>query len=368
MTISTESLSPLQAVPFPNSSPSTTLTSSLSSLESILSPTVPLYLLLRKSPSSSSQLVAATYIPSRAPVRQKTLFASTRATLVRELGSEKFADTIFLTEKEEVLDPKTWADTESTGKDAPGSTAASGHDTALLSVEERELQAVKRAEEEERHGTRGRDLMNEGGSGGAFGGGSRDGTPSAAAGGRSGVSMKVSEDARQGLAAVKSAQGAGSSNSNDSGVLVQFSIDIANETITQLNSQQTGVAAADVHRRIPADRPSYSIYVPGGSGVQGVLFIYVCPGTSKVKERMLYASSGRFFVHYAKTEFDINVLKRLEAGEPEDLDGTRIPDEVAALGPAAAGGDGNGVDSAPGSGTATPRSGGFARPKRPGKR
>lgn len=278
---------------------------------------------------------------------------------MRELGSEKFADTVFLTEKEEVLDPKTWADAGYTSG-GPSGGGASGHDTALLSVEERELQAVKRAEEEARHGTQGRDLMNEGGSGGALAG-----TSSAAgAGGRSGVSMNISDDARQGLAAVKAAQDTGS----DAGVLVQFGIDIASETITQVGSPQSGVAAGDVYARIPGDRPSYSLFVPGG--VQGSLFIYVCPGTSKVKERMLYASSGRFFVHFAKTEFGVEVVKRLEASEPADLDGERIPEEIAALnsGAGGAGGGDSGVDSAPGSGTATPRGGGFARPKRPGKR
>lgn len=292
-------------------------------------------------------------------MRQKTLFASTRASLVRELGSEKFSETLFLTEKEEVLDPKTWADAEpSSGTDASGGGGGgSAGNTALLSVEERELQAVKRAEEEARHGTRGRDLMNEGGSGGAVslgGGGS----------GTHGVSMNVSDEARDGLAAVKAALDSGSGTA---GLLVQFGIDIPNETFTLVKAAQEGVAPQDVHAKIPADRPTYSVYAPGGdSGIKGVLFIYVCPGTSKVKERMLYANSGRFFVTYAKVEFGITVLKRLEASEPDDLDGTRIPEEVAALSPA--GGADGGADSAPGSGTATPRGGGFARPKRPGKR
>ncbi|KAK5048255.1 hypothetical protein LTR84_005925 [Exophiala bonariae] len=358
VTISNESLNALPAIPFPSTTSSATLVSSLSSLEQILSPTIPLYLLLRKTPTPTSPLLAATYIPSRAPVRQKTLFASTRASLVRELGSEKFSETLFLTEKEEVLDPKTWADADSSSDDATsGAGGGSGTNTALLSTEERELQAVKRAEEEARHGTRGRDLMNEGGSGGAVslgGGGS----------GTHGVSMKVSDEAREGLAAVKAALDNGTGGA---GVLVQFGIDIPNETFTLVNAPQQGVAPADVHRNIPADRPTYSVYAPGReSGINGVLFIYVCPGTSKVKERMVYASSGRFFVTYAKAEFGITVLKRLEASEPEDLDGARIPEEIAALSPPVAG-DG-GADSAPGSGTATPRGGGFARPKRPGKR
>lgn len=280
---------------------------------------------------------------------------------MRALGTESFADTIFLTEKEEVLDPKTWSDTDVTAGNDASTGAGGSSNTALLSTEERELQAVKRAEEEARHGTQGRDLMNEGGSGGAvmLGGGSSS----------HGVSMKVSEEARQGLAAVKAALESGAGN-DGGGLVAQFGIDIANETFTQTSSPRSGVSPADVHRHIPADRPSYTIYAPGSRdshGPPGVLFIYVCPGTSKVKERMVYASSGRFFVTYAQAEFGFKVLKRLEASEPDDLDGSRIPDEIAALNPAAAGVEG-GVDSAPGSGTATPRGGGFARPKRPGKR
>src|SRR5690606_32274572 len=40
--------------------------------------------------------------PDTANVRQKMLFASTRNTLVRELGSEKFAENMFATEKHEL--------------------------------------------------------------------------------------------------------------------------------------------------------------------------------------------------------------------------------------------------------------------------
>jgi twinfilin-like protein len=303
-----------------------------------------LYLLLRLSPTPTSSLLAATYIPSRSPVRQKTLFASTRATLVRELGSEKFKDTIFLTEKEEVLDPKTW--NEYTGEASSTHSTIGQEDRAdttrhtLLSTEERELQAVKRAEEEERHGTRGRDLMGAGGSGGVFLGGG-DGTK--------GVSIPITDDARTALrnAAVK-------------GSVVQLGIEIATETVTLLKAEEN-VDADAVMKGISIDRPSYTLY---GTG-KGVLFIYVCPGSSKVKERMVYASSRRSVQYIAKEE-GVDVLKTLEAGDPEDLDGGRIRDEVNALGAE------DGDESAPASGTATPTTaagrGGFARPKRPGKR
>lgn len=344
ITITQESLTPLDAVPF--SSSSATFSSSLSALDSLLTPTAPLYLLLRRAPSSPS-LVAVTYIPSRAPVRQKTLFASTRATLVRELGGEKFDETVFLTEREEVLDPAQWDERAGPPAPAGGGGAGGAGDVGLLSTEERELQAVKRAEEEERHGTRGRDLMGEGGSGGVIG--SRDGTGA----GRSGVVMKITDDAREALGAL--VNGA-------EGLTVQLGIEVASETTT-LIARHDGVSVAQVVGLIPTDRPSYTFYSVSG----GAVFIYVCPGVSRVKERMVYASSRRGLLHTAEGE-GVKVLKRLEAGDPDELDG-RLEEEVRGLSVGAGDGDdGDVATSAPGSGTATPRGGGFARPKRPGRR
>ncbi|EXJ95508.1 hypothetical protein A1O1_00630 [Capronia coronata CBS 617.96] len=358
VTITTESLTPLPSIRFPSSS--STFHSTLSSLDNLLDPTTPLYLLLRKEPAKPD-LVAVTYIPSRAPVRQKTLFASTRATLVRELGSEKFVETVFVTEREEILDPAQWQERAGSTADTSGQTGQTGADSSgsgggvdpgLLSVEERELQAVKRAEEEERHGTRGRDLMNQGGSGGAGAGGSHV---------RRGLTLKITAEARRALAQLQEAGGSSS--------LVQLGIDIATETVTLL-STKAGVAPDAVPGLIPAGQPSYSFYsVPrsheAGNPGPGAIFIYVCPGTSKVKERMVYASSRRGVLQIADEE-GVKVLKTLEAGEPDDLVG-RLDDEVKALAGPSEDAEADGKDAAPAS-TAGPARTGFARPKRPGKR
>jgi len=90
--------------------------------------------------------VAATYVPDAAPVRQKMLFASTRLTLVRELGSEHFRETIFAT--------------------TPGELTASGfakHDAhskidAPLTEEEQSLGEVKKAEMEAGQGSAMREI------------------------------------------------------------------------------------------------------------------------------------------------------------------------------------------------------------------
>jgi twinfilin-like protein len=180
-------LTPLPSIPF--SSPNS-FYSSLSQLSSVLQPKTPLYLIFRRPDSegsSTSSLAALTYIPSNAGVRAKTLFASTRATFVRELGSEKFTETIFATDEDEVIGEEAWRerDAEKNGKIGNGKFRRED----LMDEKERELEAVRRAEEEARHGTTGRDVGI---------GGTLAASGAATAGGMN-VKMPVHEDARAAL-------------------------------------------------------------------------------------------------------------------------------------------------------------------------
>lgn len=105
-----------------------------------LTDTDPLYILLKRH-DAVPKLIAVSYVPDTAKVRQKMLFASTRLTLVRELGREHFRETIFATAKEE-LTPEGFARHDKhEQQEAP------------LTEGERSLQGVKEAEAEE--GSRG---------------------------------------------------------------------------------------------------------------------------------------------------------------------------------------------------------------------
>ncbi len=86
------------------------------------------------------------YVPDAAPVRQKMLFASTRLTLVRELGTEHFRETVFATTADEL---------SARGFDRHDAHAALD---APLTEEERSLGAVKRAEQEAGAGTGTREI------------------------------------------------------------------------------------------------------------------------------------------------------------------------------------------------------------------
>lgn len=220
---------------------------------------------------------------------------------------EKFSDFVFATDDFEILDPKQW-------EVRRGTTKAENED--ILTHEERTLQAVKRAEETERHGTSGRDLMGSGGSG-------------------SKLAMKSTEEARGSLRSLQ-----------EEGSHVQLGIDVSSETLELIRegSEQLGSLVSG----IPGDKPSYTFY---RYGTEDIVFIYTCPLKSKVKERMIYASARLSVLKLAESE-GVTATKRLEQGDVGEITEERIVEEV--------GGGGGAPQKTAGSS--------FARPKRPGRR
>ena len=141
-TIEAESITPIHAIPA--SSPD--FFSDLSSLTHLLSDDEAAYIILRRYENARDGYVAVTFIPETAPVRQKMLFASTRLTFVRELGAERFRESLFATEMKE-LEKEGWEKHD-----------ASGALKAPLTEEEEALKGVKEAEAGARGGTEGRRL------------------------------------------------------------------------------------------------------------------------------------------------------------------------------------------------------------------
>ncbi|KAJ5650376.1 uncharacterized protein N7484_004099 [Penicillium longicatenatum] len=313
VTITGESLTPQTAIPFSgfSSSPEDFYTS-LPQLSTVLQPKTPIYLLLRRPTASSSTLVALTHIPYNAPVRPKMLFASTRSTLVRELGIEKFPLTVFTTEEEEILGKNAWLERS-------GELAGGVKREDMMSEKERGLEAVRKAEAEARSGTPHRDI----GIGGTFGPGSGSGMR---------VSMDVDDAAKT---AVRELQDGG---------LVQLTVDGPTESI-KLVDAQTGVDASSVASHISSTSPRYSFYHYPGSDV--VVFVYTCPTGSTIKERMLHASSRRTAITVAENE-GLKILKKIEASSPDEITAERLQEEV---------------DPPKDQGASR----GFARPRRPGR-
>lgn len=246
------------------------------------------------------------------------LFASTRLTLVRELGIERFRQTIFATEKSELT--------------AEGWRKHEAHEnlSAPLTSEESALSGVKEAEARESQGT-----------------GARRGHVT------SRVDVKTGEGVLEALGSLK--------EEGCKGTLVQLKYALPDETL-QLDSSTHGVDPTNVASSISTTEPRYSFYShPSASSASpAILFIYTCPSGSKIRERMVYSTGKSWTRTVAERDAGIEIAKSLEATEPDELTAEVLNAGVGA-----------GVASEESSRSATPSAGagsGFARPKRPGRR
>jgi len=239
-------------------------------------------------------------------VRQKTLVASTRLTLVRELGSEQFSETLFATTKEE-LSADGWKKHEAhVAEDAP------------LTQEEWDRKQLKEAEVQEVGGT--------GRRGAGYGGGSSSGLRMGAGPGVVAALQKLED-----------------------GALVLLRISAAE--IIEYADSATGVTPATLASHISDNEPTYAFYQHSYEGESGpesaVIFIYTCPTASPVKQRMIYASSKRSVETLAEKDAGLKLAKKMEATDPSDISAKAIEDEFQVK---------------------QEVKGGFARPKRPGRR
>jgi twinfilin-like protein len=245
----------------------------LSKLEPHIKPNEALYILLRgPNANEAAPLVAVTYVPNAAPVRQKMLFAATRLTLTRELGSESFGETLFTTDGDE-LTPAGWRRHEAhTSLDQP------------LTEEERNLVDIKEAEATEIGGTSRR--------GAGYG------------------------DRKATKAADAVANAIGGLKDND---LLLLKIDAA-ETIVLADSSKPvieGVSPSQLAGHFSAEEPRYGFYKHSYSAVEeaqsAVIFIYTCPSPTKVRDRMIYASSRRSAEMIAERDVGIEIAKKVRS-------------------------------------------------------
>lgn len=269
-TIQNEAIVPAGTVPA-----SSTFASDLSALQPHLQPNAALYILLRRADSllsSDKSLVAVTYVPNAAPVRQKMLFASTRLTLVRELGGEHFAESVFTTEAAELT-------SEGWEKHVKHEEQANP-----LTAEEQSLQDIKDAEALESRGTRGQGLAQAGN-----------------------LALRSEPGVSDALKAL--AQGTGDN-------FVQLRMDPGTETLTLVSS--TTVTPSSIASAIDAKEPRYAFY-RHDDAASSIVFVSTCPSGAKIRERMIYAASRGNVVNLAQSEGGLKVVKRLEATNPEEV-------------------------------------------------
>lgn len=208
------------------------------------------------------------------------LFASTRLTLVRELGGEHFSESLFCTEAEE-LTAQGWekhlAHTESGNP---------------LTEEEQTQQNLREAEALESRGTQGQSLVQ---------------------GGR--IAIRADDNISSALRQL----GEGGSDN-----LVQLKMDVPTETLQLVSS--SSASPSSLASAIDKAEPRYSFY-RHDDPASSIVFISTCPSAAKIKERMLYAASRTNVITLAQNEGGLKVAKRIEATNPDEVTEQVIAEE-----------------------------------------
>lgn len=283
-------------------------------LQNELTDSTPRYIIIPKENASSGSgyHTFVSYVPDFSAVKEKMLYASSKNTLIRSLGSEYFNDIIFVNGMEEVNYENYKA---TVNDDISGATHAAA---AGLSNREQELAKIKN------------DEMN--------------------------TLLQTSTNSRRQLVTHQN-DFSFKFNRNtelgdlEEGQLNSLNIDLQTEEVFLSNQQQiTGIES--LLTAISPDYPQFNVLKNKGK----VFFIYSCPSGSKVKERMVYASNKQGVLNHLKNQ-GISVEKSLEVGDAVELELSELEPETVAA---------EGEDGSAASGTVKNLK--FNRPSRPGRR
>lgn len=284
ITISNETLAPVTTLPSTSSNFAQNLEQQL---QPRLKPDEALYIILRRynggegGSKDAPRLIVVTYVPDTAKVRQKMLFASTRLTLTRELGSEHFRETIFATTAEELSPAGFERHDRHAAIDAP------------LTEEERTLGEVKRAEAEAGAGTGIREIHLS-----------------------KTMNMPIATDALVSLSELSRGEGRG---------IVILKINRDSETVELVKDSSTPSSIAELVQAIPTTEPRFTFFkythTHDGAESSPVLFFYTCPAVAgkEIKYRMMYPLMKRAVLTVAETEAGLKIEKRFEVEEPNEI-------------------------------------------------
>lgn len=241
---------------------------SLSELQSKLD-NEPLYVFIKDIQKNPNQYVFISYVPDSSPVKLKMLYASTKNTLVRQIGGNLIGKQLLVTDKADLEDALQSQDLD------PQQNA-----TLLTESEKAEIEI---SQQQQRMKLGNRKLVSQSG-----------GSPG---------SLVFNVES-------------GDSTIHD--LLKQFNviyckIDLDSERIQVVD--KSNIKEPAELKIIPED-PSYTIYRNGSLNY----FIYSCPSGSKVKERMVYASNRLGFINHLKDQDKLEFARIVEIGDPEDLE------------------------------------------------
>lgn len=247
----------------------------------------PCYFLYRLDSRNESGLewLFISWSPDSSPVRQKMLYASTKATLKLEFGTGQIKDELFGTVQSDI-------NMQGYIKHRNAALAP-----APMTFAEEELQMIKKSE--------------------------------------SGVEISIDtkHPTIQGVAFPMSDAVIAKLFDFKDGLLnyVQMSIDLDKEEINLESCEDTD--AAKLHRRIPKDHARYHLFnfkhTYEGDYYESAIFIYSMPGYNcSVKERMLYSSCKGALLDIIEDKIDITISRKMEIDDGHDVTMESLLDEI----------------------------------------
>ncbi|XP_029682586.1 twinfilin-2 isoform X1 [Takifugu rubripes] len=252
----------------------------------------PCYVLYRLDSHNAQgyEWIFISWSPDQSPVKQKMLYAATRATVKKEFGGGHVKYDIFGTAKEEICLLGYQHHVSSCSGPAP------------LTLAEQELQRIKITEGQVKQ-----------------------------------VKTEISVDSKhqtlQGLAfplresAKRALQQLAQKRIN----YIQLRLDVEKETIELVHSNPT--ETCDLPRSVPKDTPRYHLFLykhsHEGDYLESVVFIYSMPGYGcNVKERMLYSSCKSRLLEEVERDYHLEIAKKLEIEDGDELTEQFLYDEV----------------------------------------
>ncbi|XP_073476048.1 twinfilin-1 [Aquarana catesbeiana] len=253
----------------------------------ILEDQQPCYILYRLDTQNAQgyEWVFIAWSPDYSHVRQKMLYAATRATVKKEFGGGHIKEELFGTTKEDV--------------------SLSGYNKYLVC---RSAPAPLTASEEELRQIKINEIQTD------IGVDTKQQT-------LQGVAFPIQRDAFQALEQLK----------NHKLNYVQLKIDIPNEVIVLANTAYTEMK--DLPARVPKDAARYHFFLykhsHEGDYLNSIVFIYSMPGYAcSIRERMLYSSCKSPLLDVIENRLMMEIAKKIEIDNGEELTSDFLYDEV----------------------------------------
>ncbi|XP_040015011.1 twinfilin-2-like [Xiphias gladius] len=257
------------------------------SLLPLLTPQEPCYILYRLDSRNAQgyQWIFIAWSPDQSPVRQKMMYAATRATLKKEFGGGHIKDEMFGTVEEDLCFQGYLRHMSSCSSPAP------------LTAAEQELQRIKVTEVTMEFGLDKRAQTLQG------------------------LAFPLQEEAKRALQQLKQKR------IN----YIQLRLDVEKETIELVHTKPT--ETHELPYRIPTDSPRYHFFIfrhsHQGQRQEALVFIYSMPGyTCSIKERMLYSSCKNRLLDEVERDYQLEVTKKMEIDSGDGLTEDFLYEEV----------------------------------------